>query len=225
MSGTDHQDRLDRATSARLSKLAGRSVDTRSLEEWAEQTLQGRVMGEVARPVFWKLWWRPTSAAAAILILAVTGWLVLSNSATSALAAPTELARIHFDVANGLAPHLRASTVEEANRLLAAQANGALEVPELPGNIKSCCLHQHAATTLTCVLIERDGALMTVAIADGAALRTPEGQPISRGEREFTAHTVNGINMVMAHEGNRWLCVMGEAAMDVLVEVAKGIRF
>ena len=115
--------------------------------------------------------------------------------------------------------------MEEANRLLAAQANGALEVPELPGNIKSCCLHQHAATTLTCVLIERDGALMTVAIADGAALRTPEGQPISRGEREFTAHTVNGINMVMAHEGNRWLYVMGEAAMDVLVEVAKGIRF
>lgn len=225
MSGTDHQDRLNRATSARLSKLAGRSVDTQSLEEWAEQALQGRVMGEAERPVFWKLWWRPTSAAAAILILAVTGWLVLSNSATPALAAPTELARIHFDVANGLAPHLKASSVEEVNRLLAAQANGAMEVPELPGNIKSCCLHQYAATALTCVLIEQGGELITVALANVAALRTPEGQPISRGGKEFIGHTVNGINMVMAHEGNRWLCVMGEAGIDALVEVAEGIRF
>jgi hypothetical protein len=30
--------------------------------------------------------------------------------------------------------------------------------------------------------------------------------------------------MVMAHEGDRWLCVMGDADMEELLVVAQGIR-
>lgn len=224
MNGTDNQDRLDRATSARLSKLASRPVNTQSLQEMVEQALHDQVRRVPARLALLRPWWRPTSAAAAVLIVAVTGWLVLSKSAAPALAAPTELARIHFDVANGLAPHLKVSSVDEANRVLDAQASGALKVPQLPGQVKSCCLHQFAATTLTCVLIEQSGESITVAMADGATLRTPDGRSISHGGREFIEHTVNGIHMVMAHNGKRWLCVMGEAAIETLVEIAAGIR-
>lgn len=225
MSTTDHRERLDRATSARLSKLASRSVNTQSLEEWVEQALQGRVVRGVAKPVFWKPWWRPTSAVAAMFVLTVIVWTMINNSAAPALAGPTELARIHFDVANGLAPHLKASSVEEANRLLAAESHGALKIPELPGQIRSCCLHEHAGATLTCVLLEQGGELISVALADGAAICSPNGRLVVRAGRTFIAHTVNGINMIMAHEGDRWLCVMGEAPMDTLIQVAEGIRF
>jgi hypothetical protein len=88
----------------------------------------------------------------------------------------------------------------------------------------SCCLHQHAGVTLTCALMERDGQLITVAIADGARLHSPHGRTIARGDRVFIAHTANGINMVMAHESDRWLCVMGEVGFDQLANVAAQIR-
>jgi hypothetical protein len=140
------------------------------------------------------------------------------------MAAPAGLAQIHYDVANGLAPHLKVSSVEQANQLLADQANGVVPVPELPGVMMSCCLHQHAGTTLTCALIETDGRLITVAIADGAKLRSPHGKTITRDGRQFVAHTANGINMVMAHEGDRWLCVMGEVDFEQLADVAADIR-
>ena len=99
-----------------------------------------------------------------------------------------------------------------------------MPVPQLPGAIRSCCLHQHASTTLTCALIDLDGQLITVALADGAKLHSPQGKTITRDGREFIAHTANGINMVMTTEGNRWLCVMGDVTTEQLMEVAVNIR-
>ncbi len=224
MSNANRQDRLDRATAARLSKLAGRQINTQSVEEWVEQSLQPPVMQKPVRVLAWRPWWRPISAAAAILIAVVVGWMMLDGATSPAMASPTELARIHFDVANGLAPHLKVSSVAEANRLLAEQSGGALPVFELPGEVRSCCLHQYAATTLTCVLIERDGHLVTVAIAEVAKLHSPEGKTMTRDGRVFVAHTANGINMVMAHKGTRWLCVMGDVPTDELVAIASEIQ-
>jgi hypothetical protein len=141
------------------------------------------------------------------------------------MAAPAALAQIHFDVAKGLAPHLEVSSVDEANQLLADQSNGVVPIPELPGTLKSCCLHPLAGTTLTCALIERDGQLITVAIADGATIRSPHGKTITRGDRQFIAHTANGINMVMAFKGDRWLCVMGDTSTEQLLDVAARITY
>ena len=232
MRNNSAHDRLDRATSERLAKLAARPVDTSRLEQRLEAAMCEAVVKDTdpARPIIkiaaWQRWWRPvTSAAAAILIVVTIGWLVLDGGTSPAMAAPAELAQIHYDVANGLAPHLKVSSVDEANQLLADQSNGVVPVPELPGVMMSCCLHQHAGTTLTCALIERDGQLITVAIADGAKLHSPQGKTITRNGRQYIAHTANGINMVMAHEGNRWLCVMGEVDFEQLVELAAAIKF
>jgi len=232
MNHHDVHDRLDQATSARLAKLAARPVDTSRLESGLEAALREAVAEDAAsnQPVFmlaaWRQWWRPiASVAAAVLIVIAIGWLALDGGTSPAMAAPAELAQLHYDVANGLTPHLKVSSVEEANQLLADQSNGVVPVPELPGVMLSCCLHQHASATLTCALIERDGQLITVAIADGAKLHTPHGTTMIRGNRQFIAHTANGINMVMAHEGDRWLCVMGEATFDELVEVAAVVKF
>ncbi|HNO78145.1 MAG TPA: hypothetical protein PKN33_08805 [Phycisphaerae bacterium] len=225
MNDADRQHRLDRATSTRLAKLARRPVNTLQLEEWVEQALREKTIQKPSpSTLIWKKWLRPITTAAAVIVVATIGWFAPIGDTLPAMAAPAGLASIHFDVANGLAPHLKASNVHEANRLLAEQSSSALTVPELPGEIRSCCLHQYAATTLTCVLIEQDGELITVAIADLASLRSPKGKSITRGDRVFMVHTVNGINMVMAHEGKRWLCVMGELPIEELVEVAEDIR-
>lgn len=220
-------DRLDRATSERLAKLAARPVDTSGLERRLEAAMREEVVGEAPDTIsmVWRRWWRPmTSAAAAILIVMAIGWLALDGGTSPAMAAPAALAQIHYDVAKGLAPHLRVSSVDEANQLLADQSNGVVPLPELPGILKSCCLHPHAGTTLTCALIERDGQLITVAIANGAKLQSPHGKTITRDGRQFIAHTVNGINMVMAHDADRWLCVMGEVDFEQLADVAAHIR-
>ena len=234
MPNNDDHDRLDTATSARLARLGARPVDTTGLQRRLEQAMAGQVMPgrrsaagleSPSLPAAWRRWWRPiTSAAAAILIAVTIGWLALDGGTSSAMAAPAELAQIHYDVANGLAPHLKVSSVEEANQLLADQSNGVVPVPELPGVMMSCCLHPHAGTTLTCALIERDGQLITVAIANGAKLHSPQGKTLTRGSRRFIAHTANGINMVMAHEHDRWLCVMGEVDFEQLADVAVDIQ-
>lgn len=229
MTHNSAQDRLDRATSARLAKLASRPVDIAQLQQRIESaihTANTQTSQHTAAFRTWQRWWRPvTSAAAAILIGITIGWFALTASTSPAMAAPTELAQIHYDVVNGLVPNLKVASVAEANQLLAAQSNGSVPIPELPGIMKSCCLQQQTGTTLTCALIDRDGQLITVALADGAKVHSPKGQTITRGGRQFIAHTANGINMVMAHEGSRWLCVMGNVTTQQLVEVAVQVTF
>jgi len=235
MNNPHDEDRLDQATAARLARLAARPVDTRSLERRLERamaatqdpadTADGR-RGAGAVPIAWRRAWRPIVSAAAVILLGVTlAWFALNHTASPAMAAPAALAQVHYDIARGLAPDLKVASVEQANQLLADQANGVVPVPELPGIMKSCCLQPHAGTTLTCALIERDGRLITVAIADGAKLHSPRGKTITRGDRRFIAHTAQHINMVMAHQADRWLCVMGEIDFEQLADIAAEIRF
>lgn len=226
------QDRLDRATSRRLARLAGRPINTARLERRMEAVLREATRADATTDATrfiaaaWARWWRPAASAAAAILIALTiGWFALNGGTSAALAAPAALARIHHDVAAGLAPHLKVSSVEEANQLLADQASGVVAIPELPGVMLSCCLHQHGSATLTCALIEQDGRLITVAVADGARLHSPRGQTFRRAGRDYIAHTANGINMVMTHDDGRWLCVMGETTSDVLLDVAVQIRF
>lgn len=219
------QDRLDQATSTRLSKLASLPVDTSHLARQLETILCNET--EHDEPIVLRMprrvWWRPTSAAAVILITVMLGWLVIQGN-TPAIAAPAGLAQIHYDISHDLSLQMKVTSVEQANKLLAAQASGAIPVPDLPGQMQSCCLHQHEGVTLTCVTLQHGDNLITVALADGKKLHCPEGETVIRDGREFCTHKVDKINMVMAHENGRWLCVMGDVDMKELLAVAQGIR-
>jgi hypothetical protein len=153
------------------------------------------------------------------------GWFALSGGTSPAIAAPADLAQIHFDVSKGLSPHLKVSSVAEANQLLADQSNGIVTIPDLPGAIKSCCLHHYAETTLICALIQQDGKLITVVVANSAELHSPAGKVVTRAGRDFIVHSANGINMVMTQQGNSWLCVMGESDTAQLLDIAEAIKF
>lgn len=223
----NHHDQLEQATAARLARLGARPVDVSGLQQRVMRELDALTAPtSVAAQRPWQRWWRPiTSAAAAIIIALASGWFMFNASATPAIAAPMSLAQIHYDVANGLTPHLKVSNVDEANRLLAAQSSGAIPVPELPAPMHACCLNEIDNVTLTCALIERAGQLITVAVAHGGAMHSPDGETVTRNGKTFTLHAANGINMVMTHHDNRWLCVMGEASNDDLLAVALEIEF
>jgi hypothetical protein len=220
VNGSD-QDRLDRATSARLAKLAARPVDISSLQRWLRNAAGPRTVGgSAALRLSWRHWWRPiTSSAAAILLVFLIGWFVFGGGSSPAAATPIALAQIHYEIANELSPYLRVSSVDEANQLLSQQASGAVPLPTLPDEVHSCCLHQLAGATLSCVLIERDDQLITITVADGAAVYSPKGKVLKRNGREFISHSANGVNMVMSHVGDRWVCVMGDVSTDVLLEI------
>lgn len=221
------QDRLEQATVGRLAKLAVRPVDTSRLERRLEIAMGLEADTEDSTPPLGggAAWWRPIRGiAAAVLITVSVGWLVLQPGASTAMAAPAELAKIHFEVINSLTPHHLVSSIEEANQLLADQSKGFIELPPLPGTVQSCCLHELAGQTVTCALIERDGQLITVAIAEANDLRSPEGNTLVHEGRTYTTHKANGIVMVMTNQSGRWLCVMGEIEAETLVEIAAEIE-
>ncbi len=226
MNQTPNQDLLDQVTSERLAKLATRPIDTSHLENRLEAALHDEV-GPTKTPTGWlMLWSRPLIGfAAAMLILGSVAFVVLQFSGASAMAAPSGLAEIHFDVTHGFTPHLEVSTIEEANRILAEQSSDFVALPQLPGNLQSCCLHEHAGKMLTCAVVEHKGQLATIAVARGADLRSPEGDELNFGNQTYVVHRANGITMVMRSEADRWLCVMGQTSPEVLAEIAEEIAF
>lgn len=219
------QNKLDQATSARLGKLASKPVDTSHLAEHLQTLMRDVVQQDEPQTLRIPTWlrWRPMSAAAMILITVMLGLLVMQNTTQPVIAAPAGLAQIYHEVSGDMAEQMKVTSVEQANAMLAAQAKGAMPVPDLPGQMQSCCLHEHKGVTLTCVSLQRNGHLITVALADGKKLHCPEGETVIRVGREFCTHTVDKVNMVMAHKGDRWLCVMGSADMEELLAVAQGI--
>lgn len=240
MNPNNPQDRIDQATSSRLAKLGSCPVDPTALQQTLEQALnaatQATNQDASAQPpsaqsspsnlrLLCQRWWRPLASCAAAILVAITlGWLVLGNNTSRALAAPAELAQIHYDVAHGLSPHMSVSSIEQANAILKEQSDDHVPLPPMPGELQSCCLHHHVGTLMTCAMIKDQGQLITVAIADASKLRSPKGQVITRNSQSFVIHKANGINMVMSEQNNRWLCVMGEAPFEQLIEVASKIH-
>ena len=227
MSQDPNPSQLDQVTSERLAKLAARPVDTSGLENRLEAALREEADPAATTPVArLVLWSRPLiGLAAAVLIVGSVALVVLQPGGAPAMAAPSGLAEIHFDVTRGLTPHLEVSTIDEANRLLAQQSTEYVALPPLPGSLQSCCLHQHAGEMLTCAVVEHNGQLVTIAVARGADLWSPEGDALDYRGRTYLVHRANGITMVMHSEADRWLCVMGQTSPEVLAEIAAEINF
>jgi len=223
-------DRMDDAVKDRLAQLRTRPVDISTLQAALEQALPQSassatlLKSSAARVLLWRKWRMLSSSAAAILIALALSWVVLSTTSSQAVASPPDLAQIHYDVAHGLSPHMQVTTIPQANAILADQSNEHVPLPAMPGQIQSCCLHQHAGTSMTCAMIEMNGQRITIALAASDKLKSPKGQTVTRQGRTFILHKANGINMVMSEQGRKWLCVMGEAPFEKLLEVAADIH-
>ena len=217
-------DRLDAALAKRLAQLAGTPVDTTRLQRRLREAMRNEGAPRAALPL--RRWWRPlSSVAAALVAVGVIGWLLVAGS-SPAVAAPNELFRLHQGLVDGEVHAELVSGVDEANRQIAAQWAQAPRIPRPNrGSIKSCCLHRVQDVRVACVLMEYAGQPVTLVVAPGKQLCSAKGLTITRAGRQFIAHKQDGLQMVMTHHDDRWLCVMGELPTEQLVDLAEGIVF
>lgn len=216
---------LDTATSRRLAQLATRPVDVASLRQRMRAAVDAERPATRSAGALVHRLRRFSAAAAAVVLIGLIGFLAL-DAGNTAVAAPTQLAKMYRDVTEGRIHVEQVDSIQQANAALARQSAEAPEMPDqVPGLVMSCCLTQIDGATLSCVLIEDAGRKISVAVADGAAMHSPDGEAIRRGGRELIVHEAEGITMVMTHHAGRWMCVMGDAELDALIDVATRIDF
>lgn len=217
-------ERLDEAVSKRLAKLAGIPVDSTQLRRRLRTQL-GLAKPDSRRSAA-RRWWRPLGTiAAAIVVFGLVGWVFVSGG-TPAIAAPSDLARIYQDVVTGEVHRHMVTDIDEVNRQIRAQWAQAPQIPRpQSGDINSCCLHQVKGVTVACVMMEYRGEPVTLVVAFGRELSSADGKSIVRGGRTFTAHEQDGLQMVMTHEDQRWLCVMGKLPIEQLIDLAVDIDY
>jgi hypothetical protein len=221
---TPNAERLDEAVSKRLAKLAGMPVDSTQLQRRLHARL-GLTKHDRRRLVL-RHWLRPLgTVAAAILILGLVGWVFVVGG-SPAVAAPSDMARIYQDMVTGEVHRQMVTDVAEANRQIRAQWSQAPQIPRPQSvDISSCCLHHVKGVTVAAVLMEYRGEPVTLVVALGQELSSADGPSIVRGGRSFTAHEQDGLQMVMTHEDQRWLCVMGKLPIEQLVDLAVDIDY
>ncbi|MCC5829146.1 MAG: hypothetical protein JJU36_06825 [Phycisphaeraceae bacterium] len=226
-------DDLDRATSARLSKLGSRPVDVQRLSVRLESQLaQAGMPSAASRPLVRfagkTRWWRPALGLAAALGLACMLVIIFMTAPHGATAATViELGRLHQDMVGGRVVVETVGDVDEANSWISRQSATA---PALPGHladarIQSCCLATIQGRLVAVAKMQWRGEPVTLVVADHKHFGHRMGVTYQRDGRDFHAHSFEGVRMVMSNIGTRWLCVMGDLKDEQLVDLAAQIQF
>lgn len=218
------ENRLEVATSHRLARLAGRPVDTASLERRLASAIE-EPPASASPPVWLLRWSRPAQAAAAVVLLVLVGWM-LTQQESSAIAAPAELAQIHRQMIAGDLETTPVMSIEAANAAISGQWESAPAIPQAPGaQVMACSLHLVQGARLAVVRLEYNDAVVKLAVAHARDIQSPGGRQVERGGQRFVLHEHEGVTMAMTRHGDRWLCVMGELPEQKLLELAGGIVF
>ncbi len=215
---------LDQATCKRLARLSTVPVDTTRLERRLSEAMPAPA--EPGRSgLRFRGWWRVASAAAAVVAITATLMFTLVGGPTPAVASPIELRQLHRDILAGRIELVSVTSIAQANREINTQQRDA---PQIPGfdhiQVQSCCLRDIQGKLVAVVLLDYQGVPVTLVVARGRDFARPMGQSITIGSRTFMAHEVDGVQMVMSHEDDLWLCVMGDSSADDLAQVAAGVR-
>ena len=220
------QDELDRATQARLSKLASRPVDTSALAsrlraEMAEHRAADRPAA-FAFPA-WAHWLRRGAVAAAIVVVVTVGF-VTSQSGSAVYAAPAEMAQLHRDLVAGRAPVVPVANLAAAKRTIESNWRDAPAIPDQwDQNVHACCLRDVQSRRVACILLKQSGVPVTVVLARTRDFRSPDDDTVDHNGRKYVVHSLGGVNMVMTQRGGRWMCLMGEIPQDALMRLAEGL--
>lgn len=211
---------LDAATSRRLAQLANRPVDTTSLEQKLAATLN-----KPAQPP--NRWWSAAMGLAASVVLAGSIFFAVMHSGTRAEATMIELSQLHHDMVSGELPLTPVDSIDEANAWIAAQSQTSPRLPRhlTSARVRSCCLADVHGELVAVAMLKTDTAVVTLVVAEAPTFAHEMGTVIEIGGRRFFGHKTNGIQMMMANQGDRWLCVMGDRSAEALAEIAAGIHF
>jgi len=222
---SEQHEHLDSATSQRLAKLGQQPIDTSALEK----RLDAAMSESPAEPLTLHLrrWLSPVAGVAASLLIVVGLYLAISSGGGQAQAAIVELSQLHHDIVAGRIPLTPAETVEQANTWIADQAESAPQLPADLGQVRvqSCCLADVQGDLVAVAVLQVDKELITLVVAEAPNFAHEMGTVIEIDGRRYFGHELNGVNMMMANLGDRWLCVMGDLGDERLSEIAAEVRF
>lgn len=231
----NHQEALDAATARRLALLGERATDTTGLEDklnaaFADDDTTHKTTHHIThndQPLPIRHWLRPAASIAAAIALAVTLFVAIGTNTPQASAAVVELSQLHRDIVSGHIPLSPVTSATEANEWIASQQATAPALPEqLAGTrVQSCCLTEVRGKLAAVAVLQDANATVTLVVAEAPGFAHEMGTLIEIDGRRFFGHELNGTRMMMANQGDRWLCVMGDLTYDQLANLAAKIEF
>jgi hypothetical protein len=214
-------DRLDRATSARLSKLRTMPVETAGLRRAVEAAVPPPVTPLRA------VWLRPMRAvAASLVVIGALAAVILFWSAQPVLASPQQLAALHDHNISGSSHATPVTSLDAARGVLSRQWPGAPGLPMVEqGQVTSCCVHHLGRKKVACVCLHVDGTPVSLVVGDADDLDAPGSTTVTKNGVTYQVHSSGGVNMLMAEHAGRWVCIMGRLPAERLAALAGDLRF
>lgn len=224
----DPKDRLDVAVARRLAALRAMPVDVSRLSRAVEAQIPRPARHVENVPWHARLgWMRPLRAvAASVLLLGLVGALIVASSSGPVLASTDRLLQVHQAVLSGHGHTVPVPSIEAANGELARQWPQAPRLPTMEHDqVMSCCVHRVGRQRVACAAMKIDGVAVSMAVADAADIKMPEGQKVRRDGVTYHVQSAGAVNMAMTERHGRWACLMGDLPVDRLIDMLDGLQW
>jgi hypothetical protein len=217
-------ERLDRATADRLGKLRAMPVDTTGLDRFIRAAIPAPSVG---RAVLSTRWFRPIRAvAASFLVIAVIAGILLSMSSQPVEASVADMAKFHNELVAGRVPVTRVDSIQDANKVLAAQWAESPKMPNMPeDHVMACCMRSVKNRKMACALLRGDGEPVSMTVANASDMKTPTSPVITHNGIDYHVQSVGTLNMVMTQRNGRWVCLIAKLPKDRLMDLAASLQF
>jgi hypothetical protein len=222
----DNSARSDEAVSARLRALSSMPVDLSRLQRAIDREVPRPEHQQQQRSMRFRLF-RPLSAiAASITVLAMITAALLMTSSNEVMASPAQMAKFHREIVSNKIPVTKVDSIEAASQVLAQQSPGSPDLPAAPdAHVMACCMTSIKNRKVACVLLKSEGTPITMSVANGSDMRSPGGRKVMRDGSAYHVVPSDSLNMVSTERHGRWVCLIGEATVDRLIDIAAKLQF
>lgn len=216
----------EEAVRARLAKLASVPVDASNLEFQLNAILESEKTPQL-RQAKWRFFRPLTAMAAAILIALIIGIVLSSSGASPAMASPNDLARLHTDANAHSSSATMVMTVDQAQQILNKKWSGVPNLPIPPaGELSKCCVHQFMDRKVACLLLNDGPTPITMMVGYVRDIKSENnGTTIECGGHKFTQHRVDDVRILTTVQDGRFISLMGELPEKRMQEIAAQIKF
>ncbi|MGD0389692.1 MAG: hypothetical protein ABSC42_12140 [Tepidisphaeraceae bacterium] len=211
------------AVQRRLTKLRNMPVELAALEARVNAAIPPQRRSVIARMTTWRI---AEAIAAGFILVVVSLGLMFIFSGGPVVASAQDFAQFHEDLVAGRVQAVHVTTIEAANKALAAQDSLSPQLPEVPNeHVMACCMNSVKGKRVACVLIDQGGTPVTLTVANAADMKSPASPMVEQNGSAYHVHAVNGLNMVMTERHGRWICLMGRLPRQRLMDLADQLQF
>jgi hypothetical protein len=216
------EQRLDRATGARLAKLSATPVDLSRLDRIIQAEIPKPAPN---RPVLWLRPLRMTIAACLMLAIGIAT-LLIGTSGGPVMASTTEMAQLHDDMVSGRVPASQVDSMQAANKLIAAEWAQSPQMPNVPTeHVAACCMRSVKNKKMACVLLKGEGEPVTMTVANASDMQMPMSPTTVKNGVEYHVQSIGDLNMVMTERQGRLVCLIAKLPVDRLMVLASSMEF